>query len=150
MQIETDLNFQIRSWWVQRLIWIFGLLVLLAGVLGFAGGGIVSYREMELASGIQIQYPRFARLGREERVRVRFPAGRPAQLIIGGDYQHLEPTVQAARVVLIEEGLFYQFEYSGSSETEFRFQPSAAGFVDFGFSGGKDEKITQARVLIYP
>lgn len=151
MQLEEDPDFQTRSWRVQRLVWFLGLLVLIAGLLGFVGGGPLSADELELTGGTRIHYPKFARFDHEERLRIEFPSGGPAQILIGGELQHsAEPSVQPEQALVSANGILYQFKQTSGGEVEFRFQPQRAGRWSFAFASGEDQPLTHARVLIYP
>jgi hypothetical protein len=152
MQLEEDPDFQTRSWRVQRLVWLLGLLVLVAGLLGFTGGGPLSAGELELTGGAQVHYPKFARFDHEERIRIKFPVNGPAQILIGGELQHsIEPLAQPAQVFLAGEGIWYRFDRTGpGGEVEFSFQPELAGRWSLNFASGEDQPIAQVPVFIYP
>lgn len=66
LEISQDMEFQRRSWTVERVGWVLMLLFVVAAALGlFGGGGPFS----DITTGsetddLQIQHPRFAREGR--------------------------------------------------------------------------------------
>ena len=62
MEIAQDLDFQRRSWVVQRIGWMFFGLIMLAAMLGFLGGGPLSAGTAGSDTGpLQVQYGRFVR-----------------------------------------------------------------------------------------
>jgi hypothetical protein len=71
LQIEEDLEFQRRSWIVQRVGWgLMGLLVI-ASAAGLFGSGPVSSAETRSAGGeVAVEYERFLRYDAPARLRI--------------------------------------------------------------------------------
>ena len=105
-RIEATMPFQRRTWLAERIGW-FGMgAVVAAGLAGLlGGGGPLATGRME-AGGVTIEWPRMARLGLTEPLRLVAPADATVRLdsssapdwrlrdgTRGGDVQvlHLEP-----------------------------------------------------------
>lgn len=71
LQIDEDLEFQRRSWVVQRIGWaVFSLIILLAA-LGLFGDGILSdARAGQQGAGLWLEYPRFERFENEFQIKL--------------------------------------------------------------------------------
>ena len=62
LEIDEDLDFQRRSWRVQRLGWAGMALFVAAALAGLLGGGPLATGEVTSeAGGLTVRYPRFAR-----------------------------------------------------------------------------------------
>jgi hypothetical protein len=92
LQIEEDLEFQRRSWMVQRVSWgLMGLLVI-ASAAGLFGSGPVSTAETRSAGGeVAVKYERFLRYEAPARLRIAArQAGREGTIAILLDREYLE------------------------------------------------------------
>ena len=62
LQIDEDMEFQRRSWIVQRIGWAIFALVILLAALGLFGDGILSDTKAGQEEGaLWLEYPRFER-----------------------------------------------------------------------------------------
>ena len=81
IEINEDLDFQRRSWKVQRIGWMVMLLAVVAGLAGLFGRGPLSSAELGAeGSAIRVEYERFVRRDAPSLLTVHF--GRDA---IGAD-----------------------------------------------------------------
>ena len=77
IEISQDLDFQNRSWRVQRTAWMVMLGVVVAGLLGLFGGGPLSSATLgDAESGAVVRYERFLRAGGEHVLEMEIaPSG---------------------------------------------------------------------------
>lgn len=81
-EIEANQIYQRRMWWVERAGWAGMAALVLGGLLGvFGGTGPLATGRHE-AEGIVAEWPRMARLGSTEPVRLTVPDG-VAELRLG-------------------------------------------------------------------
>jgi len=76
IEIGEDLEFQQRSWTVQRIGWVVMMLIVAAALAGVFGGGPVSNARAGDANLLSVDYQRFARL--ESPEKITFNVGRAA------------------------------------------------------------------------
>jgi len=70
LQINEDMEFQRRSWIVQRVGWLVFALVILLAALGLFGDGILSDAKAGQEEGaLWLEYPRFKRFEDEFQMR---------------------------------------------------------------------------------
>jgi len=72
LEIDEHIGFQRRSWRVQWIAQVGIVLIVLAGLVGFFGGGGISNATAR-ADDVRIEYPRFMRAHAPVEIRV-FPA----------------------------------------------------------------------------
>lgn len=76
LDIGQDLEFQKRSWAVQRAGWVVMTLLIIAGLLGVFGRGIAADATAgEENSGLRVEYERFARAQSPTTLVMRLGAG---------------------------------------------------------------------------
>lgn len=76
MQIHEDIDFQKRSWVVQRIGWVFFAIALLLAGLGLFGNGLFSNAVAGQQDGaLWLEYPRFARFEDEFPIIVHANGG---------------------------------------------------------------------------
>lgn len=76
LEIFEDLEFQRRSWFFQRIGWVFLSLVIVAALLGLFGPGLLNGATAGSREGsFWVEYPRFARWKSPMVVRVHLGAG---------------------------------------------------------------------------
>lgn len=72
VEATEDLAFQVRSWRVQRIGWLVGLLLLGLAFAGLFGRGLLSTaRSASADGGIEVTYQMFARHGAPSQIDVR-------------------------------------------------------------------------------
>ena len=72
IQIEQDLDFQQKSWTVQRVSWIIMLLIAAAGLLGVFGGGPIADATAGDRNELEIEYERLVRMSGSEKLGISF------------------------------------------------------------------------------
>jgi hypothetical protein len=77
LEIVEDLEFQRRSWIVQRIAWAVMAAVVLAAAAGLFGSGPLSDAQANSADGsVRIDYARFARYQAPARLKIQTSGGR--------------------------------------------------------------------------
>ena len=69
LQIEEDINLQIKGWIFQRIGWGLMLIFLMLAALGLFGNGILSKRTLA-REGVTINYERFFRYDAETEIEI--------------------------------------------------------------------------------
>ncbi len=74
IEISEDLEFEHKSWRVQRIAWMVMLGIAVAGVLGVFGGGPLSSATLgDAESGPIVRYERFVRSGGDHVLELEVP-----------------------------------------------------------------------------
>lgn len=161
LQINEDMEFQRRSWIVQRIGWvIFTLLVLLA-FLGLFGDGVLSNaRAGQEGAALSLEYPRYGRFANEFRIKAHLNGSTAAggEVAIRLDSSYLE-AVQISRITPTpdrelreSDGITYVFMTDGASSPltiYFDAIPQRVGALSgtFHLQGGEAIGFSQ---FIYP
>ena len=139
--VGEDLQFQERWWKLERLIWSFFVLVLLADVLGVFGRGWLAKAKLaEPDSGIIVDYERVQRASTPSIVTIKFLpesiSNGTVQLFVSNSMvkqlgaQRIAP--QPERSVVGNGGITYYFPVSGGiSDVQIALQPSFPGYRGF-------------------
>jgi hypothetical protein len=161
LQINEDMEFQRRSWIVQRIGWaIFALVILLAG-LGLFGDGVLSDAQAGQKEGaVWLEYPRFERLQNEFRFKVHANEGTATdgEIMIQLDRNYLENievnSISPApdREIKDADWITYVFKINGGSwpfTAYFYLTPRKAGPLSgtFQLQNGNAVSFSQ---FIYP
>jgi hypothetical protein len=161
LEISQDLEFQERSWRVQRIGWVIMAILLVAALLGFFGVGPLSRATAGSEDDpLWIEYPRFSRLLKSTTINVfvnpeAVQNGR-IRLWISRDYlknveiSHFTPTEDSAEIT--GNGNFYTFQTSDNRQPVtivIHLRAAKAGFLsgEMRLGGGPSQKFTQ---LVYP
>lgn len=160
LEINEDLEFEHRSWQVQRVAWAILGLVVLAALLGLlGGGGPLSVARAGQGSPLEITYARFARHNNPVEMAVRLrPGAAPgdeARLWISSAYldavkiERIEP--EPAQVVLGADRVTYVFR-QGAGEggrVVLHIMPQHVGRHEarVGLEGGPEHTLSQ---IVYP
>lgn len=161
LEIAQDLDYQRRSWVVQRVGWVVMALATLAALLGLFGGGPLSRATVgEQNEPLSVEYDRFGRLQSQTTLRVNLgpDAGRERKVSVWLNREYLEGfqiqqvTPQPERVEAGSERLTYVFQLSKSNQptaVTFYLQPEHIGSVpgQVGLVEGQTLNFTQ---FIYP
>jgi hypothetical protein len=76
LEINEDLEFEHRSWQVQRVAWAILSLIVLVALLGLlGGGGPFSVARVGMGSPLEVSYARFARHNNAVEMAVRLQPG---------------------------------------------------------------------------
>jgi hypothetical protein len=123
LQIEQDLEFQRRSWTIQRIGWMIMGAALVAALLGFFGRGPFSHDRVGGPSDpVQLEYERLVQYesGSTLTLRLQPPGGKIASVWIDRDYLtrvHLDGIVPAPeRTELSSDRVTYLFAVSPSDQ----------------------------------
>lgn len=80
LQIDENMEFQRRSWIIQRVGWAIFTLVILLAALGLFGDGVLSNAQAgQPDGGFWLEYPRFERFEDEFRMKVHAGEGAAAE-----------------------------------------------------------------------
>jgi hypothetical protein len=71
LDIDTDLPFQRRSWFVQRIGWVVMSLFVLGALAGLLGPGPLSRARVSVPNVLEVEYQRFTRYDDAETLTVR-------------------------------------------------------------------------------
>lgn len=161
LEIGQDLQFERRSWMVQRVGWTIFALLLGAALLGlFGGAGPLEGATLGAGTGLQVEYSRFARHNGPIEMVIRLQPGLvrgdEARIWVDGRYvetvqvERIQPPPE--RVEAHPDRLTYVFalEQPGQGGTfAFHLLPRSVGSypVRLGLQGGPEHRFTQ---LIYP
>lgn len=149
--VGEDLDFQ-RAWWrVERGIWIFFLLLIIADLLGAFGRGWLAKAHVTTHDqSLDVSYERIERYGTPSILRIELPASiihdGKAQLWVSEDLvkslgnQKVVP--QPERSVVGQNGILYTFPVSTPPMTlEFGLQPTSIGVNRISFQSPGFEKL---------
>ena len=75
IEIEQDLDFQRRSWAVQRVGWIMMLLISIGGLLGVFGGGLLANASVGGDGELRVEYERLVRMTGSEQLEISLGQG---------------------------------------------------------------------------
>ncbi|PLS77907.1 MAG: hypothetical protein CYG59_21275 [Chloroflexi bacterium] len=161
LQVSQDLDFQERSWRVQRIGWTIFSLILLAAFVGLLGGGPLSAAS---AGGenepLEVQYARFARHRSPTQIEVKLQPGAvsgdearvwvDSQYLDGVELQNIVPEPDSAEAA--PDRMIYVFKVNqGDQPTSITFNvmPERAGVrkVRVGLDGGATLNFRQ---IVYP
>lgn len=147
--VERDFSFLKKEWPTLRVAWGLLALFVLAGLLGFFGGGILSDRKIDTSLG-RIEYERFLRHSTASRVVIE--SGQPlsdSSIYINRSYlKQVRIDQIAPRPVsteLIGEKIRFKFATQSSGPIILHiipYQGSGAQILEVGW-GGKNEVLNQ-------
>ena len=156
--IDQDLDFQRRSWRMQRIGQILIGLFVLGGLLGLFGRGWLSQREVE-EGPLRVEHPRFLRLEAPDSLTVRITpngdASGPVELWLDDSLAELfeireispAPVAQSVR----DGRPTYRFDLTGDAPANirFRFVPRGWGWrpARIGLADGPEVELKQ---FVYP
>ena len=85
LELDEDLKTHIRAWKIQRVGWVFMVLVFIMAVLGIFGAGFLSHRSIN-KEGIKVAFEYFGRYEADMEVTVSMPDPGVSTLTIPRDY----------------------------------------------------------------
>ncbi|HEX4748649.1 MAG TPA: hypothetical protein VH302_03820 [Bryobacteraceae bacterium] len=157
--VGEDLEFQ-RVWWkVERAIWIFFLLLIIADVLGaFGRGWLAKAHRISSDKSLDITYERIERFNTPSILRINLsPAivhdGKALlwvsdSLLKGLGNQRVVPQPETSAIG--QNGILYTFPVTGPTMTvEFGLTPSSAGTQELSFQSPGFEK-TKLKIFVMP
>jgi hypothetical protein len=135
IEIEESIDFQRRSWRVQRAAWLAIGLMLGGAVIGLFGLGPLSRARLTIGPGVSLEYHRLARA--HAPLELRFQV---AEAGTGLTRLHLSHSLLSqVRVVRIDPeplkssadstGIGYEFRITGSAPVVFHVEPERPGRV---------------------
>jgi hypothetical protein len=161
IEIDEDIDFQKRSWSVQRAGWVVMLLIVAAALLGLFGGGPVSNAHAGDANLLSIDYERFVRLESPEKITLNIGGaaargGSSIDLWIDRgwlakhDVNSIVPEPSETRVT--PDKVIYRFDVDSTgvpTRIEFDLETKAMGVLKgrAGIAGGNPVTFNQ---LAYP
>jgi hypothetical protein len=159
LEIDQDLGFERREWWLQRLLWGGLTLIVLAALAGLVGAGpLSSAREGAPDGSLALEYQRFLRARIDVPFILDVGPGPPADTLeIWFDRDHLQefeikeivPAPVSQR--LLENRVVFLFLRNPARPARivFNAQASRAGFRRgrVGIIGGAELAVTQ---VVYP
>jgi hypothetical protein len=161
LEISQNLNFQRRSWAIQRLGWVMLALLILAACLGLFGSGPLSQAMTgRQEDPLSVQYHRFWRLKSPMSLRLHFgpQATRSGQARVWLSRSYLEAmsvqhvTPQPQQVEAGPDRLTYVFTLSPPERpttVTFNIEPETPGSVS-GQAGLENGLTVSFRHFIYP
>lgn len=160
LQIDEDIEFQRRSWIVQRIGWTISTLVIVLAALGLFGDGILSDAKAGQEEGaLWLEYPRFERFEAEFQMKVHANEGAVAdsEIRIQLDQNYLDGvevnsvSPEPDSELIDANGITYVFKTNGSSPftAHFYIIPRKAGPLSgiFRLQNGDSVDFSQ---FIYP
>jgi hypothetical protein len=75
IEIEQDLDFQRRSWTVQRVGWIMMLLISIGGLFGVFGGGLLANASVGDDGELRVDYERLVRMTGSQQLEISVGQG---------------------------------------------------------------------------
>ena len=158
LSIDQDLEFQRRSWRIQRIgRGVIGLL-LLAGLLGLFGRGWLA-RSTLAAPGLEVRHPRFLRLQSPEEIVVRLTDRRPDKSTVElwvdeslPEFLEFTEITPAPVSQGVRDGRpTFRFEVGGDAPAVIRLRVNPRGWGSrsgrLGLVGGPSVELKQ---LVYP
>lgn len=161
IELEQDIDFQNRSWTVQRAGWVVMLVIVAAALIGVFGGGPVSSARAGDTNRLRVDYERFVRLDSPEKItftvgRGAVPAGSSVDLWIDRQWltkhvvNSIVPAPSGTRVT--SDRVIYRFDVDSAgfpSQIEFDLETRGMGRLKgrAGTGAGNSVAFTQ---LAYP
>jgi hypothetical protein len=159
LQVSQDIEFQRRSWTVQRIGWIGIGLIVLAALAGLFGGGPVSQAHAGSSGDpIEIAYPRFGRLLAPTTLNLQLNQIEGPQARVWIDralledvrVEHVEP--EPGSIEAGSDRLIYVFDLADGHESTsvtFFIEPQTVGWLNgrVGIENGAELTFSP---LIYP
>ena len=160
LQINEDMEFQRRSWIVQRIGWAIFALVSLLAALGMFGDGVLSNAQAGQQEGeLWLEYPRFERFEDEFQIKAHANEGAAAEsdIRIHVDQNYLDG-VEVNKIspepdseLLDANGITYVFKTNGTSAftAQFYMIPRKVGLLSGAFRLQNGEPVDFSQ-FIYP
>jgi hypothetical protein len=160
LQVDDNIDFQRRSWRIQRVGWVVMLAVVAAALAGALGSGPLSHRRAGSADTVGVEYLRFSRYQTQENLSVHLSprATRSETVRVWFDRGYLDgmkiDSVMPlpARLDAAGDRLVYEFRVSkpGDAMTiTFLMEPQRLGSIA-GRLGAGDASPVTFRQFVYP
>lgn len=159
LEVEQDLEFQRRSWAVQRIGWIVMLVIVVAGLVGVFGNGPLSLIAVSHPGSVQrVEYQRFVRVS--SPTTLRFSAvpshNGVVQLRLSQSYLgkvYLERiTPEPAKVVAATDQLLLSFDTMEANQPitiVMHLKPQGMGLLRGQTRIGNEDPLSLTQ-LVYP
>ena len=137
LELEQDLQYQQRSWMVERVGWIAMSLITIAALLGLTGSGWLSRGKVgQPTDPVWVEYERIGRFQSPEELRIYInQISSSNQIEIGMSRQYLEDvqiqqiTPELDRIEQSSDRLTYIFKGTTPGAITFYMQPEQVGLV---------------------
>ena len=156
IEIDQDLDFQRKSWKVQRVGWIIMLLVAFGGLLGVFGDGPFANATVGDSRTLSIDYQRLVRLSAEEKLAITMgnvPAGSGSTVGVWIDrrwmsrhqVQGIVPEPESTSVAADRVTYHFKTDSRVPSKVEFDLQTNGIGLIRgrAGIVGGSTVNFNQ-------
>ena len=134
IEIEQDLEFQRRSWKVQRVAWIVMLLVVIGAILGVFGNGPLSNASAGDSDAFRVDYQRFVRLDSPEKISFNIGPRPDSSVTLWLDREWLRnhnvnSIVPEPRETSVDRGrVLYEFMLGPSQPSKIEFDLETKGY----------------------
>ncbi|MEX2284305.1 MAG: hypothetical protein WEE89_17585 [Gemmatimonadota bacterium] len=151
IEINQDLDFQRVEWRIQRIGWVFIVIIALASIAGAFGGGPLAHQTRSTSSGdLVIEYDRIARHAAITRFDLHTPRAQgEVGVVFSTDYLHqAELRTVMPEPDRTESGAgnttFY-FNLEPNATVSFVFEPDDIGLrtIQIGLRGGSALRLKQ-------
>lgn len=137
LEIGQDLQYQQRSWTVERIGWITMFLITIAALFGLTGSGLISQaKEGQASDPLWLEYEHFGRFQSPEKLRIHInktSATHQVQLGISRSYlegvQIQQVTPEPDRIELSSDRLIYIFNGTVPAAVTIYVQPEQIGIL---------------------
>lgn len=138
IELEQDLDFQRKSWTVQRVSWVLMLLIVVAALLGAFGDGPLSKVTAGDAQTLSVEYDRFLRVGTSAKLSVTLGTSAPESpsaalwldrdWLSGNEVKSIVPEPDSTTVAADRVTYYFSTEPGGiPSKIEFDLKTKALG-----------------------
>jgi hypothetical protein len=157
LEIEEDLRFQKREWFIQRIGWTLMLLVMCSALLGVFGSGPVSKTVANQSDKLSLVYERFARYESPTslKIKVNSPGeNNEAHIRISRNYldaMKIETILPEPLNVRAEgEWLVYEFKVGAPGDLDVKFDLTTQVFGRISGAVASQQVQLSVHQFIYP
>lgn len=154
LEIDQDIQHEKIEWKIQRVAWIFMLLLLVVALLGLFGGGFFSPRNL-YNRDLQVNFESFLRVDAPFRMDVKvLNTDEQPELLISRDYlKHFEiESIQPEPEQVSTKGEFQHFRFNrleSGTHILFDLKPRDMGGIE-GQMGADSQSLLPVHHFVYP